>query len=74
MAVSKVPFVSKLILKVQVGLNASGKAAYKQRVFAGLKAAAVDDDVFTVAQEMGSLQKYTPFEVLRLGEDVLAKA
>ena len=57
MAVNKVPLVSKMILKVQTGVNASGKPVYKQRAFAGLKVAAVDSDVFAVAQEIGNLQK-----------------
>ena len=72
MAVSKVPSVSKIILKVQTSTNAAGKPVYKQRPFAGLKATATDSDVFAVAQEIGNLQKYTPFVVLRLDEGTLA--
>lgn len=74
MAVSNVPSVSKMILKVQTGLNASGKPVYKQRAFAGLKVTAADSDVFAVAQEIGKLQQYTPFVVLRLDEGTLANA
>ncbi len=71
MAVNKVPLTSELILKVEVGTNAAGKPAYKQRVFAGLKAAALDDDVLAVGQGIGSLQQYPSFTVLRLDENTL---
>ena len=74
MAVTKAPLVSKLIVKVQTGTNASGKPVYKQRIFTGLKAAAADSDVFAVAQEIGNLQKFMPFVVMRLDEDTLTNA
>lgn len=74
MAVNKVPLVSKMILKVQTGTNTAGKPVYKQRSFAGLKATAVDSDVFAVAQELGNLQKHTPFVVLRLDEGTLVNS
>lgn len=74
MAVSKVPLTSKIILKVPTGTNGSGHTVYKQRAFAGLKATAVDSDVFAVAQEIGNLQQYTPFVVVRLDEGTLANA
>jgi hypothetical protein len=74
MAVSKVPSTSKVILKVQTSTNAAGKAVYKQRAFAGLKTTAADSDVYAVAQEIGNLQKYTPFVVLRLDEGTLASS
>lgn len=58
MAVIKVPQSSRLILKVQTGVNDDGKAVYRQRSFNNLKADATDDDIHAVGLVLAGLQQY----------------
>jgi Protein of unknown function (DUF1659). len=50
---------SKMILKVQTGVNAAGVAAYSQRTFANIDPALSDDDFLAIAKALGSLQSQT---------------
>lgn len=68
MAVTKVPQTSRLAIKVQTGVNAAGNPVYRQRSFANIKTAAVDSDVFAVAQGIAGLQKDPVNGVSRIDE------
>ena len=49
MAVSKAVESSKMVLRVQSGLDGAGKAVYKNVSLSGLNPAAADADVFDAA-------------------------
>lgn len=74
MAVTKTALAGKLIVKVQTGVNNSGKPVYKQRIFTGLKATASDSDVYAVGAEIAALQHYTPVVIERLDHGTLISA
>lgn len=65
MAVVSMPQASRLQIKVQTGLNASGAPVYRVRSLQNLKPAAADDAVYAVAQGLGSLQQHGVIAVSR---------
>ena len=68
MAVTKVPQTTKLVVKVQTGLNAAGNPVYKMRSFANVKPAAADSDIHAIGLGLAGLQKYPPVNVARIDE------
>lgn len=74
MAVNKVPERSKLILRVEDGVSAAGKAIVRQRSFKGLKPEAADADVFAVAQALANLQSHTVVAIARQDDNKLISA
>lgn len=71
MAVVKVPQTSKLVIKVQTGINASGNPVYRLRSFQNVKSGAADSDVFAVAEGMAGLQKNTVISIARQDDNTL---
>ncbi len=65
MAVNKVPDSSRMLIAVQTGVSADGKAVVKNRTFSNIKPAAVDADVFAIGTAMAALQADTFVGVLR---------
>lgn len=65
MAIVKVPQSSKLLLKVQTGVSATGNPVLRQRTFANVKSDAADSDVFAVGQSLANLQKYALVDIIR---------
>lgn len=59
MAVVKIPQNSRVQLKVQTGISASGAPVYVTRSFNNIKASATDDSVFAVGLQLSGLQKHT---------------
>lgn len=47
---------SKMVLKVQTGVNATGVAVYGLRTFANIDPALSDDDFLAIAKALGELQ------------------
>ncbi len=74
MAVSKTVESSKMVLRVQSGLDGAGKAVYKNVSLSGLNPAAADADVFDAATALGGLQQYTVASVLRVDQGHLTNA
>ena len=68
MAVTKAPQTTKLVVKVQTGLNAAGNPVYRLRSFANVKSGAADSDVYAVGLGLASLQKYPAVNVARIDE------
>jgi len=73
MAVQKVVQGSTLALKLQKGVNASGKPVYITRNYPG-KAAASDQDIFDVAQAIVGLQTYPVANIERIDSAYLVDA
>lgn len=65
MAVSTVAKGSVLVVTYQTGLNASGAPILRQRSLVNVKAAALDQDVFDVAQALYGLQQHPVITVRR---------
>ncbi len=65
MAVATVAKGSVLVVTYQTGLNASGAPILRQRSLVNVKAAALDQDVFDVAQALYGLQQYPVITVRR---------
>ena len=74
MAVSKAVESSKMVLRVQSGLDGAGKAVYKNVSLSGLNPAAADADVFDAATALSGLQQYTVASVLRVDQGHLTNA
>lgn len=74
MAVSKAVESSKMVLRVQTGLDAAGKAVYKNVSLSGLNPTAVDADVYDAATALGGLQQYNVASVLRVDQGHLTNA
>lgn len=71
MAVNKVPQNSKLVIKVETGLNAAGNPVYRQRTYTNLKASAADADVYAIGEGLAGLQKYPASNIYRTDENEL---
>lgn len=71
MAVNKVPQNSKLVIKVETGLNAAGNPVYRQRTYTNLKASAADADVYAISEGLAGLQKYPVSSIYRTDENEL---
>jgi hypothetical protein len=65
MAVMSNPMASGLQLKVATGVDGDGKDIIKTRSYNNVKASAVDQDVFDVANSMAGLQKNTLKQVIK---------
>jgi hypothetical protein len=65
MAVVKVPQSTKLVIKVQTGVNESGKPVYRSRSYSNVKTSAADADVYAVGQALSQVQKYSVAEITR---------
>ncbi|GAB6274984.1 MAG: hypothetical protein STSR0004_18490 [Peptococcaceae bacterium] len=65
MAVNKVPAGTVLRLKLQIGVDEQGNPKYRNKNMRYVKAEAVDQDLFDVAQSLAGLQEYTLAAVQR---------
>ncbi|WP_333593656.1 DUF1659 domain-containing protein [Anaerospora hongkongensis] len=72
MAVVRNLDLSTLTLKVQAGISATGAALFKNVNFGGVKAAAVDQDVYDVANAVSGLQSRLLEAILRTDHSELA--
>lgn len=72
MAVQSIPYNSRLILRVQVGIQ-QGNPVLRNRSFNNVKANATDNAVFTVAQALGGLQKYPVVKIVRTNDEELVE-
>jgi len=66
MAVNRIADLSKLVITSQTGTDALGQPILKAKTYNGVKAEAVDQDVYDVAQAMGSLQMAPVYQVDRI--------
>lgn len=57
MAILSIPVTSDLILVIDDGLDENGKPLIRKRKYIDLRASATDEDVFSVAEGILSLQE-----------------
>ena len=74
MPVSSIADFSKLVIISQTGLDPLGQPIVKAKTYNGVKAAALDQDVFDVAQALGSLQKNPVYRVDRIDREEIIQA
>lgn len=74
MAVNKVPQDSKLVIKVQTGVNTAGNPVYRQRTYANIKAGAADADIYAIGAGIAGLQKYPVSTICRSDDSELVNA
>lgn len=74
MAVGKLPQNSKLVIKVQTGVNTKGTPVYRQRTYANIKASAADADIYAIGNSLSGLQKYPAGSISRVDENELVNA
>ena len=71
MAIVKITPATKLAVKIQTGLTASGSPVYRTRSFANVKPAASDADIHAIGAAIASLQKHTIAGIVRADEGFL---
>ncbi len=71
MAVVSVPNYSRIILNLQTGIDANGKPLKVSKSYNYVKAEAVDQDVFDVANSLAGLQNKPVLSVERLDREQL---
>lgn len=59
MAAIKTNETTKLVLKVENGVNANGTPIYSQRAFNKINPAIANDDLLAIGQKIGGLQEHT---------------
>lgn len=74
MAVTRIVETSRLILRVQSGLNAAGQEVYTNLSLNGLCPDALDADVYEVGAALGALQQSPVAAVMRRDEGRLTSA
>lgn len=70
MAVTKRDGATKLLVRVENGVDAKGVPAYKDRAFANVRQALSDADAFSLGTKLGGLQEHPVIGIKR--QDVAA--
>lgn len=73
MAIVSTKNLSSIKLKLDAGFDDKGKAVIKSKSFANVKAEALDDDVYTVAEAIAGLQENPIVDILKLDSTSLSK-
>ncbi len=73
MAVVSTKNLSSIKLKLDAGFDDKGKAVIKSKSFANVKAEALNDDVYAVAEAIASLQENPIVDILKLDSTSLSK-
>ncbi len=68
MSVNVIPVSARLQLRLNTGLDENLNPVYRTRSFSNVKPAADNEDLFELAQEIGSLQVHNLEAVRRLDE------
>ncbi|WP_196594252.1 DUF1659 domain-containing protein [Pectinatus sottacetonis] len=74
MAVTKTDQSTKLIVNVQTGVDANGKAKYGQRNFASINPGVSDDVLLSTGKALGTLQSHQLGTIMRQDECTLSEA
>lgn len=68
MAVNTVPVSARMQMRLNTGLDEHFDPIYRTRSYSNVKTGTGNEDLFTLAQEMGSLQVHELTAVLRVDE------
>ncbi|QSX09291.1 DUF1659 domain-containing protein [Alkalibacter rhizosphaerae] len=71
MAVETMKFGTKMVLKLDGGLNEKGEPIVKSKTYANVNTAAADQDIYDVATTLAGLQTRTLEGVHKLEETIL---
>ncbi len=74
MPVDVIPVTSRLQLRLNTGLDENLNPIFRTRSFSNVKTGADNEELFELAQEIGSLQVHTIDSVRRLDEVELEEA
>ncbi len=74
MPVDVIPATSRLQLRLNTGLDENLNPVFRTRSFSNVKPGADNEELFELAQEIGSLQVHTIDSVRRLDEVELEEA
>ncbi len=74
MPVDVIPVTSRLQLRLNTGLDENLNPVFRTRSFSNVKTGADNEELFELAQEIGSLQVHTIDSVRRLDEVELEEA
>jgi hypothetical protein len=73
MAVDSVKFGTKMVLKLDGGLDEKGQPVVKSKTYSNVNTLALDQDIYDVASGMAGLQTRTLQGVHKLEETVLVQ-
>jgi hypothetical protein len=65
MATTAAKLQSSMVIRYKAGTDAYGKDIIKKQSFANVKVDSVNDDIYAVAQSLGTLLPYQINEILR---------
>jgi hypothetical protein len=68
MAVNAIPLTARLQMRLNTGLDDNFNPIYRTRTFSNIKTSADNEDLFELAEEIGSLQLHTLDAVRRVDE------
>ena len=74
MPITNVPQTCSIAFHYESGVNASGGAIVKSKVFQNVKAAAADIDIFAITDAIVKLQTMPALEIYRTNESVLVNS
>ena len=74
MAVNTTPIETKLKLRFNCGTDDEGKDIMKNRTYSKIRVDAADEDIHTVAQTLGGLQKHSMEGIIKIEESKLVEA
>ena len=74
MAVTKKDGATKLLIRVENGVDAKGAPTYKDRTFTNVSAGLADADVYALATKLGALQEYPVQDIKRQDLAILVDA
>lgn len=68
MSITVIPVTARLQLRLNTGLDEELKPIYRTRSYSNVKPSADNEDLFVLAQEIGSLQQHALSTVRRVDE------
>lgn len=71
MAVTANKMDTDLVLRIKVGVDENGKDIIRSKRFSKVKLDAIDDDLYAVAQAIGTVLNYPIIDITRVDDNVL---
>jgi len=74
MPVSAIPIVTRMVLRLNTGLDENFNPVYRNRTWSNIKPSATDADLHELAQELAFLQVHTLSSVRKVDENELEES